>query len=109
MQSVANVLQEAQEVLENDGWIKGNFSHLQGSRWQFCAAGAIDAVNYAKSFEAIRLLSDVICEQFPDRRLGGSINPLSIVTSFNDNLKTTKEDVISVFEKAQVRALEVIG
>lgn len=91
------------------GWLKGDFgSDEKGGR---CIVGALrEGVDWEHSLRDRRLVDgacdtvlDVAREQFPERLFGGY--PHDIV-GFNDDPRTTRDDVILVLEKA--RAHETI-
>jgi hypothetical protein len=84
------VLKAAKWILENVGWIKGEFTKRdkKGNYLGFCAAGALSAVrksdpdDWMKARE--RLAKQMGCP----------------IASFNDDKKTTKKMVIDAFDRA---------
>lgn len=74
------------------GWIYaigGIPGHLPGERLR-------------EQCEQVKLLDEIVSEQFPDRvaDLQASHNA---TVAFNDHPETTEEDVVAVFEKAAVK------
>ena len=104
-----NKLQEALDRLDNGNqWTKG--SSFKDDRQ--CLLGAIGnatdsyylnwASKDAATIAAVSAVADIIRSQFPDRLYGDEVLQLSACRAFNDNAKTTWDDVRSVLEKAAV-------
>ncbi len=85
---IKEILQEARGFIEK-GWIKGVSYDGEGN---YCAVGALDKACTGK---------DVTYHDYINLRLKlDSLVEVGIITDFNDNPKTTKEDVLAVFDKA---------
>lgn len=115
------LLHKSRKLLEKDDkWTKGEYE-MQG---RYCAVGAIMQIGgfwgtpselsiYPQ--DSLDKLCDVILEQFPDR-LNPDIFPIldspsnreTAITQFNDHKDTTLDEVLAVFDKAQVKAEEAI-
>lgn len=115
---LSEVLTDARALVE-DGWIQGRLQNLSG----VCMVGALTLATRAyrhKSLEKGRLAAEgavlaKIVEMFPDEQLSqrscGEGLPYSDgvpykIASFNDKPHRTKEEVLSVFDKAILSAQE---
>src|ERR1017187_10338976 len=104
-------LREAKQILDEKGWIKGDYSSAKGH----CLVGAIGAVlggvDAAESTYCTEsnLILDVIKEQYPDRCLhGASGTDYFDIPTFNDHEYTTRADIDLVLEKAIAKADEIV-
>lgn len=110
---MTNTIREAIRVLSRVGWAKDAFTDgagrhcLQGALYEAHGIYPVDtrALGRPVSGELaadVRLVNDVIRDQFPERVGGVGIS------RFNDHPETTVEDVIRVMEKAAVRKEEQV-
>jgi len=115
---MTNTIAKAADILRN-GWCK-NISRLdlpEGTR--FCASGALleahgytwdlwlgsdMSLRYAYVAD-IDLVAEVIRSEYSEFRYGTS---LDTVVHFNDNIASSADEVIAVFEKAAVRKDELV-
>lgn len=83
----ADVLKRAKERLETRGWVQGNFETARGC----CAVGAIiaETLHNNDAFYA--------AENALDEALGMYA---VLITEWNDDPSRTKEEVLSLFDKA---------
>ena len=124
-----NLVRQAMKVVATRGHAKFTSQDELG---QCCVSGAVAQVHFgdpwgwrqhyrvgwssddytqdpkvAPMIEALRIIGDVAEEQFPERtQAGGSRTDKAIV--FNNDFRTTKEDVLLVMDKAAVRLDEAI-
>lgn len=93
------ILKKAKGLIEK-GWIKGTYSqnkHGYSDAVQFCMVGSIyEAVNHIPVEES-RMAVRVVKKCIPSK--------YNSIQSFNDNRKTTKKDVLAIFDKA-IQSLE---
>ncbi len=113
MNEVAQALHDGLDRLRERGLAKFTPCDEQG---RVCARGALMNATKEngfgwKSFPSVReadlLLGHVAREQYPDRV--SSRDPSEAIVDFNNHPDTTQEDVERVFEKAIVRAYEVLS
>lgn len=78
-----------------------------------CMWGALEYVR--ASPDLLILTARVIQEQYPDRlgpgfieERGERINSVGTLARFNDHPDTTRKDVLAVFDKARVKAEEMV-
>lgn len=96
-------IDEARGEIYSNGWVQGDYANVDG----YCILGALDAV-------AMRHLSDIpvraqaqeyieklAAELFPDVWSGS-------IPSFNDNHRTSKQDVLDLLDKVTI-SLEEVG
>jgi hypothetical protein len=120
----ATLLARAEQQLTERGWTKHHYTASDG---RVCSVGALLAVLIPEfSYEtdpadisthqsvlkqvddACEHLNAVAAEQYPERCDDEDAGDAGVVW-FNDHPDTTIEDVMRVFEKARVRAQEVVG
>jgi hypothetical protein len=102
-----NEIEQIRDVLANgDKWLKGKMDDLEG---RHCLMGAVVTVDYQFgltvatdglfTFEATRLIDQVIREQYPDRLHWKDWHG---VPGFNDHEDTDWADIETVLDKASV-------
>lgn len=107
-----NIARKALEVLDRDGWIKYEAHGPNGH----CSVGALETAR-EEIFESVTqkekgalwdqyylidsLLENIVREQYPERLY--SKKGLCDVAAFNDHIRTTFDDVRTVFEKTAVK------
>jgi hypothetical protein len=113
MVKVSDLLRKARERIEDPKkWIKGAL-HRSGvidsngkQTWGYCMLGALESAarltraNSNQQKQAALVVTQVINEQYPEGRGEWSI------PSFNDSYKRTHEEILRVFEKAEIIAIE---
>ena len=106
------VLREAKQILDEKGWIKGDYKNLDvpDLPMGFCLVGALSEVLLGGRMEAesvgcveAEILLEVIAEQFPDRK-----GTYGDIPTFNDHEDTTRADIDLVLEKAIAKADEIV-
>lgn len=93
---IAADLQRAREVITSNGWCQGSMRETTGTNVLHCMVGSLAAVN--AHTEAMTHLA----AHAPERRnvLGClPMTDLHRITFFNDDDKTTVQDVLEVFDK----------
>jgi hypothetical protein len=95
-----NVFDAAARYLQDKGWQKGSSG---GQGYPACLVGAICEVAEESvsqiGTEVFKQISDVITEQYPE--YAGRVQaPCANIAVFNDDRKTTLEDVLLVLDKA---------
>jgi len=85
-------------------WTKGAYWSPDGTK--FCSLGAVMEVGAWQSAGIVKILNDVAKEQFPDR-IDGTVRK-HVAAQVNDHLDTTWPDVERLFEKAILKAEEVL-
>lgn len=101
MSDTATVLRKAAEYLSTHGLHKGDIGEEGGPR---CLVGALLSSTYGPVHEARDILASVVEEQYPDRLARDAFRTHEV--QFNDHPDTTLPEVLSVLEKAAVRASE---
>lgn len=119
-------------------WAKGDYLSDEdwdgdgSDRWAMCLNGALSEAEHklidkrnrayrdldparaevetAPGVKAQQVLANVIREQFPERagRRGDDSTSHHTIVTFNDDEKTTQQDVEAVLEKAHVKLLEEV-
>lgn len=98
-----NDYEKALAILREFGWHKGGASNESG---EVCAMRAVHlarGLNWGTWDDDI--LDEIVEEQYPERT--GTFAHHTVV-AFNDDGRTTFADVERVFEKAAVRASEIV-
>ncbi len=117
MQKQANRLWKALDLLRSGRMIKHFRNDGNGG---YCALGLLDAVhtgdyeNYDDDVTALNKVADELFEPRPPHAyaglyLGGSAGAHSKLADFNNHPATTQADLELVFEKAAIRADEVLS
>lgn len=113
--AIDNGLWKAADVLNDKGFGKSNLVNAQGN---VCALGAYNAA-YGREpgaggnagaqswanrehHDEMEAVAETIKSLFPDR-YSSSANTAGILMSFNDHVKTTKDDLAKVFRVAAVK------
>jgi len=97
--TVKQALVAAQWMLDNIGWVKGNFEKFgfDGKSIGFCLSGAINRV---ETTDGVRMRARSALENSVKERYFPSI------IGFNDYIGTTKEDVDTVIKTAIRKSLK---
>lgn len=119
MQGQRNDYEEALEVLRQKGWHQGGYTSPETGA--VCSMGALNIVRSGNALGAVditdaedflgfaddKMLASIILEQYPECHRFSALG-YNTVPEFNDCADTTFADVERAFEKAAVRASEII-
>lgn len=86
-------------ALVNKGWCKGYMHKVVDDKDCYCMFGAMDAVNYKNISPLLKYIMPIV------KHYHGPVYVLTPI-SFNDHPKTTKKDVLAVFDLAIKKAVE---
>lgn len=86
-------------ALVNKGWCKGDFERVVEGKKCYCLTGAIMAIDSMSTVETVKLISEFTVPYHGPEYV---LTPIS----FNDHPKTTKKDVLAVFDLAIKKAVE---
>lgn len=108
-----HIIEKAAETIGEFGWTRGT---LRNRRGEVCLFGAVQVGGvrgeYDPSVElretrrvmkVMDILSDLAVELYPERHYNPRYECLRAAVQFNDNQKTTKEDVLALLNTALVR------
>lgn len=112
-----NQADQCKDYVKKSGWTKHT---IQDSDGKVCMLGSVihssgvdwnrhTPFDWYKHDDFLQLLSDIILEQYPDRRHNlFAIDNVRQISFFNDHESTDFNDVETIFEKASVRLDELI-
>ena len=117
---MTNMIREAQDLLATS-WCRGSYRTTdEYGRVTFCSVGALAAVAFdgqwweAENSDELKVLSNVIAEQYMDRFEnqfhGEDFNSWTsedFVIAFNDDIAESHAEIMAVFDKAAVRLDEI--